>query len=820
MAILTGVVALTASALLYPPGVSYRLIVRDFRFRKDDGSESDASWAAPLNTNLPDIDSSENYRIRFSIENVGLSDDSPINQGHLEVSEDGGAYKTMGMDAFTSPVVIPPHTLGLVSTITDANTHAGGALLVDSNGIWHLAYTSNNDPDREITMLASITGGQTWRKHTFAINFEEALSITEAPNGDIVVLTSSYTIRSTTSGLTWETPLARPTVSGTAIFGFFITSNNDYIIAEGFAMKYHISADEGITWSTYQNTDFPASLLLADIYYELDTATGDLTLWYAGYTSGGVDPISMFRLIDTYPYSGFPNAAEDDISQRLFIGSGGFANPYHSFVFVRSYSGMNLILYSSVWDTVPPIAIVETATDNFEFKNLDYISQTWDDTAASDTAPRIYNTVLQGRAGAVAYNTYTTLSFSGNTYDFAPGFMGTYEFGNANMSYVHYSPAANKWYGVEVTFGVSVKCHELEWSQVPDGTHTTQQISSGSFADSNYGYTHHNMIRGSAGTDVAAGEKVEYEYAFRLRPSEDIAGKTVCLRPSGFGEYDNVACFTIPVGVCYMDASATMTVSGDTDGPKCSMEVAAGFKVLISVWDGGVSTWDSDTSVWDYFPTQYTDAEILRGAVMAPAVSASISVSANVTKYGAINLSQPCGFTGLAWVEHAAVCNMLVVTNLTLASTNTKLVTTNISVVSTFTGGAPNNEIHVRAVLQNNSALSPTARKELHAATSLHTRSLLGIQSSPDELHIDLVIYEEEPESILATIVGSIWDAGVSVWDVGLSIWDAELPIEIDVVITQDKPLTIVNIPARLTVIQAPEPDLVIIQQPPLRVYI
>jgi len=825
MAILTGVVALPASALLYPSGTSYRLIVRDFRFRKDDGSEADASWAAPLNTNLPDIGSSENYRVRFSIENVGLSDDSVINYGHLEVSEDGGTYKTMGMDAFTSPVVIPPHTLNNVSSLTTtAAMDAGnGVLFVDSNGIWHLAYREWTDglfSTYRIVFKTSITQGQTWRTHTFDIHSEEILSVTEAPNGDILVLTTSYLFRSTTSGLTWETELSRPIVSGAAIFGFFINASGDYIIAEGYAMKYYVSTDLGITWAAYQNNDFPAALGVADIYYELDDTTGDLTAWYAGTTSND-DPVKLYRWIDTYPYTGFPNASEDDISQLLFTGDSGLTNTFenNAAVFVRSYSGMNLILYSSAWGVEPPAVIVETSTDNFEFKNLDYISQNWDDTGAFDTSPHNIKTIVQGRAGSVLYTDYGALGFSGNTYRFTPGFMGWYDYGNSNVSSVQYSPSVNKWYVVETTTGSVINCYELEWSQVPDGTHTTQQISSGSFTGSNYGYTHHNMIRGDS-IAVPAGEKVEYEYAFRLRPTEDVAGKVICLRPSGFGQYDNIACFTIPVGVAYLDVTAAFNVAGDTDGPKCSMRAVAGFKLLVSAWDDGASTWDAGISIWDYFPTQYADAEVVRNGAIALSTATTVLASVNVTKFGAVSLAQPCGFTGLAWVEHAAACTMLVSTNLTLASTNTKLVTTNLLGSSEFTQILSSTEIRVRTVLQSNSIVSTTAKKDVPAAASLHTRSLLGVRSSPDELHIDLVIYEEEPESILAAIAGSIWDAGVSVWDAGLSIWDAELPIEIDAVITQDKPLTIIAISAKLVIIQAPKPDLVIVQQPPLRVYL
>lgn len=760
MAVLTGVVASSATASLSSTGVLYRLVARDFRFRNDDGDESTATWARPLNTNLQDISEDVNYRIRYSIENTGLTADSIINNGHLEVSDDGGAYRAMGTDAYTSPLVIPPHTLNTIATLTTLEDmdDGDGRLFVDSNGIWHLAYREWVDGQfstYRVVIKVSITEGQTWRHHEFDIHSEEIQEIAEGNTGAILVITTSYIIRSTNSGLTWSDPVAHPLAT---YFTFFVTVNNDYILADNFDMKYYVSSDLGVTWDTYQNNDFPASLTLAKIYYELDSTTGDLTVWYLG-TTVNEDPVSMFRWIDTYPYSGFPNLSEDDISQRLFIGTSSleFAYSYNTAIFVRLSthfgSSMSVIMHAAA-----SVAIVETpelGVDTYTFKPIDDISPEWD--ATSGAAAQTVQNVREGLNGELIQTSTTKLSFAGSTEQLrTPSIMGWYSYGYAAINSIQYSPSVNKWYAVMTSLAKTVTCYELEWSSEDHGTHTTQQISSGGYVSTNYGYTDHNRIYP---TLIPAGDIVEYEYAFRLRPSENIAGTVVCVRPSGIYQHDNIACFTIPVGHAALTCTATADINGDTDGPHSNFVVSG---------------------------TLACAGSVLRGVVTNLLATVTTVVPATVTKFGIINLQQPCALSATAWVEHAADCNMLANANLTLTSTNTKSFACAMFSTATFTGGTPGNEIHVKSVLSVSCNLYPIAQRVSIAAARLQSRSLVRVSGFVDKLPTCLDVVKVD--KILSVLAPSA--------------------------------LHVLTIPATLTVSQLPVPDLVITREPPLRVYL
>lgn len=712
-----------ATAAVSPTGISYSLISRDFRFRNDDGDEASATWAQPLNTELPDISEDVNYRVRFSIENTGLAASSIINNGHLEVSEDGGAYRAMGTDAYTSPLVIPPHSLNTVSTLTTLEDmdDNGGCLFVDSGGIWHLAYREWTDglfSTYRIVIKVSITSGQTWHHHEFDLDGEDIREITEDTTGAILVITTSYIIRSTNGGLTWSAPVSRPLAT---YFTFFVTINNDYIIADNFDMKYYISSDLGSTWDTYQNNDFPAALTLNGLQYELDASTGDLTVWYLGYTSND-DPVSMFRWIDTYPYSGFPNLSEDDISQRLFIGTSDLEFAYQTstarFVRLDTHFGssMSVILYANAWNSEPNTSIVETpelGADTYAFKAIDYIAPAWDATSGG-AAPNIRN-IREGLNGELVQMSLSEFGFAGSTEQLrTPSIMGWYLYGDTKIDSIQYSPSVNKWYGVTTSTSKTITCYEFEWSSEDHGTHTTQQISSGSYVADNYGYTDHNRIYP---TDIPAGEKVEYEYAFRLRPTENIAGKTICVRPSGIYQHDNIACFTIPVGHAALAATANTTVVGSSDSPS---SILSGTAV------------DSFTG------------SVLRGAVTNLPSNATVAVAASVIKTGVIELVQPCILSATAWVEHAADCDMLANANLTLASTNTKTFACDIVATATASGGTPGNEIHVESVLSVSCTITPAGRLSSDVPASLHSTSLLRAKGSVDKLHIDSYIYKKD----------------------------------------------------------------------------
>nr|NQU90837.1 hypothetical protein [Bacteroidota bacterium] len=94
------------------------LLDANFQWRNDDGSEADATWKAGLNVPITTVDTVENIRLRYELDNSGIDADALITNLALQYcTVSNGTYDTIGVVETNKPFV-------LTSTIYYSNGEA------------------------------------------------------------------------------------------------------------------------------------------------------------------------------------------------------------------------------------------------------------------------------------------------------------------------------------------------------------------------------------------------------------------------------------------------------------------------------------------------------------------------------------------------------------------------------------------------------------------------------------------------------------------------------------------------------------------------
>lgn len=770
-----GAVAAVVNVTAVVTGTAYRTLQKDFRFRLDDGGEADATWAGAINAGIRGVIPGEVYRVRFSVENTAPTTEANVNRGHLEISDDGGDYFTMGMNDYDTPVISPVHTQVALSTITpsyiDEVVNSNTAhFYIAQDGEWLVAYVGKNSITlvNELMIRISTNGGLTWRK-TYSGGTGDVMLVREDTTGAIIVHYGNYAIRSTTGGLSWSSPQVLP-VLATSVLNFFVDINNDYILTESkTSVIYHVSTDQGVSWNTYTDTSFPSTTMRSTrVHYELDESSTGLTISFLSMTGTTtiIDPTYLYEYTDASPYSGMPNLADDDAGIRLAAVTTGLSLPWtyitHGFT-MRINDDDGLVLAGGLLTSVvaggglihtfivkTPSGYVSTPTLESEFippaNFMSPLNRAYQGRDMVFRGERTKGFFLQSaNMNGITVEPYRT-----------PGFMGYQTFDSFTPT-MSFSPKTDAWYKVKTDGDIII--YEMRFSGLVDGEHTTQQISSGTFKVDNYGSTHFNTIHGSAGIDIPAGDTVEYEYAFSLTDAANIEGKVICMRPSGFGGYSNPACFTVPYTETLASSVVTAVVSGDTDGPHTYPTVTVTANVAGAVNRNGAASGSAVVTA------------VVAGRCSKEAVAVAPS---SVEAYA------------YAWVLHPAQSLAAVNVTATVGSTNIK---TGASVfASTVNGVISEPVIYVpgKTLARVNVTAIIGATKEVTAKTKAFIRVQAAVRDSTTELCVSLNVYQRQEK----------------------------------LRVVRESALTVVDIPATITVVRSPKPDLVLIKPLPLNVYV
>jgi hypothetical protein len=145
---------------------------RAFRFRNDDGDETDATWMEPLNTDVT-IDaatSDADFRIRFQISNDSGPQTAGTSDWKPQFSQNGGAWTDVGAREATDVAVRAQSSTNLVNNeptteqLAGTQVYTAGLVKDDFTDIANRPLASIRDTEHEFVMelySANITDGDT-----------------------------------------------------------------------------------------------------------------------------------------------------------------------------------------------------------------------------------------------------------------------------------------------------------------------------------------------------------------------------------------------------------------------------------------------------------------------------------------------------------------------------------------------------------------------------------------------------------------------------------------------------------------------------------
>ena len=187
----TGNSDLTAGIVYKSPSATPEFNQKDFRFRKDDGSESSATWRVAANVD-DSVGPGVNFRVRFNISNQGNTVASSTGDAiaiKAQYSKNSGAWTDVTSSSSNIKVV---NSTNLTDGADTTQQLGSGTFISDNDGV--------NDTNSAIT----IPSGATWN-NLYEAELETCFQLVTADVANNDTIDLRYTMSSGTDPITFET---------------------------------------------------------------------------------------------------------------------------------------------------------------------------------------------------------------------------------------------------------------------------------------------------------------------------------------------------------------------------------------------------------------------------------------------------------------------------------------------------------------------------------------------------------------------------------------------------------------------------------------